>query len=412
MSSATFNKIFKDANETKARYRVLLGSAGSGKSQNLAQDYIVKLSSPEYAGCSLLVVRSVEVSHLNSTYAELTGAIQRLGLGAIWESKISPLQIKNKLNGNMILFRGVSDQRAIERLKSVTVPTGKLCWVWIEEATEIQQTSFDIINDRLRGHLKAGYYQITLSFNPINAGHWIKKILWDSDSADIFKHKSTYLDNRFIDEAYKARMLWRKEIDPAGYAVYGLGEWGETSGIIYSNVRYGDYSQLEYEQYSIGTDWGFNHYHATLLIGWKDNEPYVLKEVAVQGKTTSEIIALCNAANIPKNIMQYADSAEPDRIKEFRQAGYKIYPVVKEKNSVSNQIAWLQNRRIFIDGRCTQTLKEIQGYTWRKDPTTGEYMDEPIKVNDDCMKALAYGAEPVRKPRGFKTMGKESLGIW
>jgi len=95
----------------------------------VAQDYIIKLSSPEYAGCSLLVVRGVEVSHLNSTFAELTGAIDKVGLSAVWESKLNPLTIRNKVNGNSIIFRGCSDQRAIERLKSVTVPTGKITWV-------------------------------------------------------------------------------------------------------------------------------------------------------------------------------------------------------------------------------------------------------------------------------------------
>ena len=130
------------------------------------------------------------------------------------------------------------------------------------------------------------YYQITLTFNPINSSHWIKTQLWDFDSKDIFKHKSTYLDNKFIDVEYKARMLRRKELDPEGYHIYGLGEWGEVGGLVFPNVSIGDYRHKEFEQFTLGTDFGFNHYHATVLIGWRDGEPYVLNEVVISGKTT------------------------------------------------------------------------------------------------------------------------------
>lgn len=413
MGVARFNKAFKDANESKNRYKVMLGSAGSGKSVNVAQDYIVKLSDPAYNHCSLLVVRGVEVSHLNSTFAELQAAIDKLGVSDIWESKLNPLTIRNKVNGNSIIFRGCSDQRAIERLKSVSVPTGKIVWVWIEEATELRNTDFDIIDDRLRGKLPDGhYYQITLTFNPINSGHWIKTQLWDYDSPEIFKHKSTYLDNAFIDADYTQRMLRRKELDPEGYQVYGLGEWGEVGGLVFPNVSVGDYIGKEFDQYTLGTDFGFNHCHATLLIGWRDGEPYVINEVVVTGKTTGEIIRLCDKAGMPKDVLMFCDSAEPDRIKEFRAAGYKAYPVSKEKNSVSNQIAWLKNRRIYVDGRCGHLQKEIQAYKWRKDPVSGEYTDDPVKVNDDCVKALIYGCEPIRKAVSLKTMSKEELGVW
>jgi phage terminase large subunit len=413
LGTARFNKIFREANESRARYRVLLGSAGSGKSVNVATDYILKLSSPEYSGCSLLVVRGVEVSHLNSTFAELLGAIERLELGGIWESRLNPLSIRNKTNGNQIIFRGCSDQRAIERLKSVTVPTGKITMVWMEEATELRREDFDIIDDRLRGQLPGDrYYQITLSFNPVSAAHWIKSQLWDYDSPDIFKSKSTYLDNRYIDDAYKARMLRRKELDPEGYAVYGLGEWGEVGGLVFPNVTVGDYRRLEFEDYTLGTDFGFNHSHATLLVGWRDGNPYVINEVVVTEKTTGEIIRLCEKAEIPKNVLMFCDSAEPDRIKEFKAAGFKAYPVRKEKNSVSNQIAWLKNRHIYVDGRCQNTQKELQTYKWRKDPTSGEYLDEPVKIGDDAVKALIYGCEPVRKAVRLKTMSKGDFGVW
>ena len=76
MQVVGFNKVFREFNRSTARYRIAKGSAGSGKSVNIAQDYILKLSDPKYQGANLLVVRGTEASHKDSTYAELCKAIK------------------------------------------------------------------------------------------------------------------------------------------------------------------------------------------------------------------------------------------------------------------------------------------------------------------------------------------------
>lgn len=406
----TFNKSFYEANTSKARYRVMLGSAGSGKSYNVAQDFILKLSQRE--GNNLLVIRASENSHLNSTFAELVGAINRAGLGNAYRLRTAPLSIVNEANGNSILFRGCNDLRAIERLKSVTAPNGKITWVWIEEATEIQASHFEIIDDRLRGILPEElYYQITLTFNPVNSKHWIKSNLWDYESTDIFKHKSTYENNAFIDEAYHKRMARRKEVDPEGYRIYGLGEWGEIGGLIFPNITIGSYNSTDFDKLSMGTDFGFNHKNATLLLGEKDGNIYVLKEWVSTGNTTTENIQMLIKGNAPLNVLMYCDSAEPDRIKDYKKAGYRALPVVKEVNSVSQQISWLQNARIYIDGSCLETIKELQQYKWKQDTKTGEYIDEPVSFNDDCVAAIRYGVEPFRKVTRVQSMSKNKLSL-
>ena len=416
----SLNASFKGANETRCRYRVLMGSAVSGKSVNVAIDLIRKLSMPEFRGCNLLVVRGVEVSHLNSTFAELCGAIERMGLGTVFDTKLNPLTIRNKETGNMVIFRGCNDARAIERLKSVTVPRGKITWVWVEEATELKASDFDIIDDRLRGELPEDhYYQITLTFNPINANHWIKSHLWDIENDDIFKHRSTYLENRFIDVDYKNRMMRRAELDPEGYKIYGLGEWGETGGLVFSNVEIGDYSERGFDHFTMGTDFGWNHCHATLLIGWKDGEPYVLQELVCTEKTIQEIITMLKERDFPQTVMMYCDSADPDKIRELRQAGYRAVAVSKEtglkaagkQGYVYVQLMWLKERRLYIDGRCPATVKEVQAYKWQKDRETGLYTDEPVYGNDDAIAALRYSTEPIRKHRELKTINKELLGL-
>lgn len=409
---AVFNKAFKDCNESKARYKIVMGGAGSGKSTNTAMDYILKLSSEKYRGANLLVVRSCEQSHSQSTFVELSRAIEQLGLKSVWEIKSSTLIMRNKQTDSVIYFRGCSDQKAIERLKSIQVKKGKLCWVWIEEATELRQNDIEIIDDRLRGVLPPNlYYQITMTFNPVSAQHWIKKVFWDSTDHDIFKCHTTYLDNKFIDEAYARRMERRKETDPQGYKIYALGEWGVTEGLIFKNFTVGTYNMNDFDKICIGTDFGFNHLHATLILGFKDEDIYILKECVCREMTKAEILRRMDKMKIPKNKPMYCDSAEPASIKEFRQAGYLAMPVVKEPNSVHAQLDWLKQRHIYVDGSCVNTLKELGQYRYVQDKITGEYTDEPITVGDDCMAALRYGVEQWRKNKGLKTLPKGVLNI-
>ena len=242
VKSAVFNRVFAEANRTTCRYRVLRGSAGSGKSVNVAQDYVLRLADKRFEGANLLVVRKIEESNRYSTYAELIAAIRRI-FGTYteryWDFKQSPLEIVCKATGAKIIFRGMKDDGQKERIKSIAFARGKLAWIWIEEATELDEEDIDILDDRLRGELENQnlFYQMTFTFNPISASHWLKARYFDKPSKHVFTHKSTFLDNEFIDEAYRERMERRKIEDPDGYKVYGLGEWGILGGQFFSGWK-------------------------------------------------------------------------------------------------------------------------------------------------------------------------------
>jgi len=377
-------------------------------------NYILKLSDPKYTGANLLVVRQTETSHKDSTFAELVKAINTMGLSAYWTYTTTPLAMTCSITGNNIIFRGFNDERARERVKSVSSSSGKICWIWVEEATELREADVDILDDRLRGKLPDGlYYQITLTFNPVSASHWIKRKYWDYDSADIYKCHTAYLDNRFIDESYSRRMEMRREQDPEGYKVYGLGEWGETGGLILANYQIEDLT-LEFERYEkivYGHDFGFNHADACLEIGFKDDEMYILRELYAHEKDMSEIILILDTMQVDKHKTMWCDSAEPDRIQMLRKAGYNAKPVKKEAGSVKAQIDYLKQHKIHINGGCLNTIKEIQQWKWKKDNTSGLYLDEPIDFQDDAMAALRYAIEEYRRNTKLKTFDRNMLGL-
>lgn len=231
------NSCFKEVNQSKKRYIVMKGSAGSGKSVDTAQNYILRLMKDN--GRNLVAMRKSDITNRDSTFAELTGAIYRMfgdKAEQYWKITQSPLQLVCKHNGNKIIFRGMNDERQREKLKSITFQKGKLTDVWLEEATEFTQADLEIIDDRLRGELPEGqFYQIRMTFNPVSKTHWLKKVFFDFKDENVLTHHSTYLMNRFIDEAYRQRMERRKIVDPDGYQIYGLGNWGEIGGLILTN---------------------------------------------------------------------------------------------------------------------------------------------------------------------------------
>ena len=404
------NACFAEVDESDKRYIVMKGSAGSGKSVDTAANYIIRLMNDK--GRNLVCIRKSDITNRDSTFAELSGAIYRMfgdKADQYWKINMSPLKMTCKANGNEIIFRGMNDEKQREKLKSITFQKGKLTDVWCEEATELTQADFEIIDDRLRGILPAGlFYQIRLTFNPVNKNHWIKKVFFDIPDPDVLCHHSTYLMNHFCDDAYKRRMERRKIVDPEGYRIYGLGEWGEIGGLILKNWEVKEISQDldDYDGISIGQDFGFNHANAILLLGWKDGDVYILKEVYVFEKDTTEIIPLAENADIPKNKVMWCDSAEPDRIKMWRNAGYIAKPVkktkrAKDKSYVNGQIDWLKQRNIFVHPSCVNTIKELQQWKWQKDEKTGEYLDIPVAFQDDAMAALRYGVESWRKGGGW-----------
>ena len=400
------NKSFKPVNLSQKRYIVMKGSAGSGKSVDTAQNYILRLMRDK--GRNLVCIRKADITNRDSTFAELTGAIYRMfgdKAERYWKINTSPLQLTFVPNGNKVIFRGMNDDKQREKLKSITFQKGKLTDVWIEEATEITQADFEIIDDRLRGQLPPGqFYQIRMTFNPVNKNHWIKKNFFDFTDENTLTHHSTYLMNRFIDDAYRARMERRKQVDPEGYQIYGLGEWGEIGGLILHNWEIKDISQNlnDYDDIALGQDFGFNHANAILLLGIKDDNIFILDEIYVHEKSTSEIVQEAIKHAIPTNKQMWCDSAEPDRIKEWRKAGfYRAEGVDKggSAGSVKAQIDWLKQRSIFVHPHCINTIKELQQWKWKKDDRTGEYLDEPVAFQDDAMAALRYVIEGWRKQK-------------
>ena len=88
-------------------------------------------------------------------------------------------------------------------MTSIAVDKGCLCWMWIEEAYEIMSESdFDMLDESIRGSTPEDLFkQITITLNPWNEHHWIKKRFFDSYDPDTLALTTNYLCNEWLDKS-------------------------------------------------------------------------------------------------------------------------------------------------------------------------------------------------------------------
>ncbi len=378
----------------KGRYRVCKGSRASKKSKTTALNIIVRMM--QYPGANTLVVRNTYQSIKDSCFTELKWAINRLGVGAWWSVKHSPLEMTYKPTGQKIYFRGLDDPL---KITSISVEVGCLCWLWIEEAYEIQnEDAFNTLDESIRGVTPPGLFkQTTITFNPWSEKHWLKRRFFDTVSDDILAMTTNYLCNEWLDEADRRMFEDMKKNRPKRYKVAGLGEWGVTDGIVFENWRVADLTDMipTFSNRYFGMDFGVNDPNALVCFDFEAGQKtiYVYDEF-YQGNVTLDVIEAQVKKRVGNNFVT-CDAASKQNIIELCSRGVAAVPAVKGADSVTFGIQWLQGYDIVVDYRCTHFIDEISNYEWLKDKT-GNILDMPVDANNHLMDALRYGVEPLR----------------
>lgn len=379
----------------KGRYRVVKGSRASKKSKTTAIYYIWKMM--QCPGANLLVVRKTFRTLKDSCFTELKWAVHRLGVDRLWSFKESPLEAVYLPTGQKIYFRGLDDPL---KVTSVTVDSGALCWLWIEEAYEIMnEADFDMLDESIRGEVPEGLYkQITLTFNPWNERHWIKKRFFDvPESPDIKALTTNYTCNEWLDDADKRVFETMKRNNPRRYAVAGLGGWGVVDGLVYENWREERFELDDVRKYKsvFGLDFGYTNDPSALFVGFLDlenQELYVWDEFYEKGFSNKKIAQKIIDMGYKKEKI-IADSAEPKSIDELNEYGLHVKNARKGKDSIQNGMQWIQNLKIIIHPRCVNFITEISQYTWKVDKF-GKKLNVPVDDFNHIMDAMRYALEP------------------
>ena len=398
-------KGYKDFWNFKGRYRVCKGSRGSKKSKTTALFFIYSMM--KYPGANLLVVRKVYRTLKDSCFTDLKWAINILGVQDYWSVKESPLEIIYIPTGQKILFRGLDDPL---KVTSITVETGNLCWAWIEEAYEInKEQDFNMLDESIRGTVEEPLYkQITLTFNPWNERHWLKKRFFDVEDENIMAKTTNYMCNEWLDESDKKLFEDMKKNNPRRYQVAGLGNWGIVEGLVYENWEEKEFDVNEISKRkgvksAFGLDFGYTNDPSAFFCGLIDvanKEIYVFDEIYKNAMKNRQIAEEIIRKGYGKEKI-VADSQEPKSIDELYDLGLKgIRKSRKGRDSINNGVQYIQDYKIIIHPRCVNFITEISNYMWDKDKFDNP-VNKPVDDFNHLMDAMRYALESYSKGPTF-----------
>lgn len=395
------NEEYKPLFESPARYIILMGGRGGGRSTVASQYANARLLAKDYFRCAIM--RYILGDIRNSIYKEITDRVEENGLGITANESL--MRLEYGLNSiNAVGFKKSSGEQK-SKLKSLA----SYNCVIIEEADEIQEEDFMQLDDSLR--TVKGDIKIILLLNPPAKNHWIIQrwmnlIPSEQQGFYDYKLKDGITDTVLIKTSYKDNIKniapqsveqyeKYKESKPTHYWNMVKGYVPETVvGKIYNNWRVIDEIPHEARLERYGMDFGYTNDPTAIVAIYYYNGGYILDEITyitdLSNKRIADILH-----NHPQALV-IADSAEPKSIDEI--IGYEISIIGAQKGagSVNQGIQYVKDKQISVTSRSKNILKEYENYAWKIDKNTGDPLNIPEEGWDHAMDAIRYGMESLK----------------
>lgn len=204
-----------------ARYKVLHGGRGGGKSWGIADALLLLGASDRMR---TLCTREIQKSIKDSVHKLLSDRIEQHGLQKFYN--IFDTEIRGK-NGTEFLFAGLQNH-TVESVKSYE----GIDTVWLEEAQTISKQSLDILIPTIR---KPGS-EVWVSFNPQLDTDEVWKRFVENPIPGSFVQQINWSDNPWFPEVLNQERLLCKERNPEDYDNIWEGKCrSSVIGAIYAN---------------------------------------------------------------------------------------------------------------------------------------------------------------------------------
>lgn len=391
----------------KGRYKVVKGSRASKKSSTQSLRVIYEIVSNPVI--NWLVVRKTERTLRDSCFAQFKWAMRRLHVEKYFRCSVSPLEITYIPTGQKILFRGLDDPL---KVTSITVDSGCLCRLWIEEAYEItKEDDFNRLDESIRGQLPEGmYHQVVLTFNPWSDRHWLKKRFFDTPNPNVLAMTTNYRCNEFLSQS-DLLLFEEMKKNPRRYAVAGEGDWGVVDGLVYENWKEQVFDTSEITRRAtvksaFGLDFGYTNDPSAficLLVDETAREIYVFDEMYQKGMSNDDIGEELLRRGYSKERIR-ADSAEPKSIAYLRKKYLRrIRAAKKGPDSIMAGVTLIQDYTIIIHPSCVNFITEISNYTWATDKFDNK-INKPVDDFNHLMDAMRYAMEDFDGRKGIRIM--------
>lgn len=133
----------------------LKGGRGSTKSSfiGIVIPLLMMIDAQNDIISNAVVMRKVGDTLASSVYTQILWGIEKLGVEQYWEARTSPLCLKYKPTGQLILFRSCLNKDDYRKIKSTKFQKGFCRYLWFEELDEFfgMEEIRSIIQSLLRG---------------------------------------------------------------------------------------------------------------------------------------------------------------------------------------------------------------------------------------------------------------------
>ena len=354
----------ENLNATK-RIVVNQGGARSGKTYSILLTFIVRAMQSQ--GNTYDVIRKTLPALRASAMKDFFDIL--LQYNFYDESKHNKSNMTYFLNGNEFCFYSLDDEQKVRGRKRD--------YCLLNEVNEIDYESYQQIMRRLSK-------QCFMDFNPSDPYLWVYDHVIPREDCHFIQ--STYLDNvEFLPPSIVSEIERMRLQDENAWRVYGMGERGLPSELIYKNWEICKEWLSRFDETIYGLDFGYNNPTAMIEINFKDNDIYERQILHEREWTNEDLIKYFNRISFSKRATIYADCEDKNRIQELKRNGFYV---IEADKSVKDGIDYCQRGRVYLHPDSTDLIREKQTYQWKQ--KNGMIMDEPVKYNDHLLDAERY----------------------
>lgn len=385
-----FPKYVKHLIEKKCRYKVLYGGRGSGKSYAIADALLIIGVQRKIR---VLCAREFQNSISESVLYLLKQEIDRLGLND--EYDVTPNTITGK-NGTEFIFKGI--RMNVDSIKSMAGITH----VWLEEAHNISQTSWNVLIPTIR---EPGS-EIWVSFNPDSQDDptytmFVEKEGQPKERADSFIMNVNWQNNPFFPEVLKLEKnaLYESNADLADHVWGGKCRSNSDAQIFKGKWRIREFEpQAHFDGPYFGADFGFSNDPSTLVRMFLD---LGAKEILIRnaafgvGVEIDDLPEFYDGVPDSRRYKIRADCARPETISHLARKGFNIEAAKKWSGSVEDGVEWLRSWTIVIHPECDRMIDEAKNYSFKVDRLTNDVTTLIVDAYNHGWDAVRYGLEPL-----------------
>ena len=238
-------------------------------------------------------------------------------------------------------------------------------------------------------------HRIFLDFNPDDEDIWINTELEKrraADKGDVEVIVSNYRDNTFLSQSLIEEIEYLEDTDPEFWKIYGLGQYGNITGLIYEDVKIIKEVPTNARLIAYGVDFGYTN-DPTVVIGVsREGYNVYIQEVEYStGLTNQDITERITANGLDLRDEYICDSAEPKSIEELYRMGVNAKPAVKGKDSIVHGIQILKRYNLHVTENSLNVRSELRKYKWMVD-RTGRSLNKPVDKFNHAMDAIRYVA--------------------